>query len=128
MTQRLRHFRRTWSLLVLIVLSACAAKTPPNLDPQAQLEFTADQVVKLVNDVTTSAIAANRAGKLSDDLERQVLTVNKQVLDVIAANPTIWKTLAQATFANAVQALPRATQIAIDPYLQQVSAILARIP
>ena len=111
----------------IALLDNCAPRTVVNLSPAAEAESRADVVVKLINDVTTGAILANKAGRLPDAMERVLLTINKEILDVIASHPTTWKALVFTTFVNAVQPLPPATQAALNPYLKELSGILARI-
>lgn len=119
------------SLLVVAGAPACAAhRDTSQLSVQGHKDYTADQVVKVVNDVTTSAITASRAGKLKDNDERMILTINKQVLDVIASNPTNWKELALSALKNARQGLPPAQAASIGPYLDIVVNVLSgmRLP
>jgi hypothetical protein len=109
---------------------ACANNPKPDtsqLSAQGHRDYTATQVVKLVNDVTTAATTANAAKKLSDAHTAAVLTVNKQVLDVVEANPVDFKAKAITVFNNARQALPGQVQGAIAGYLQQVASILSGV-
>ena len=115
---------------VLAFLTACAGKRPPDtsqLSPEGRQSYTTLQVVRVVNDVTTAAIAANQANQLTDTATAAVLTVNKQVLDVIAANPRGFKAQALVVFANARDALPADVQALIAAYLARVSAVLQEV-
>lgn len=113
-------------LLVLALSLGTVACHPniSNLPPASLQEYSADQVVKAVNDVTTAAITANHQGALSNPAEQAVLTINKEVLDTIAANPQGYKAASLAMVLNAKQALPVTVQAAVNSYLDQVIGYL----
>lgn len=95
------------------------------LDAEGQSNFKRAQAAKLVNDVTTVAITANAEGKISKAATAQVLTINKQVLDVISANPQGWKEKAMVVITNARQALPPDINAAISTYVDMIINALA---
>lgn len=107
-------------LLALVIATSACASNPQvkNLPPQAQREYTLDQVVKIVNDSTTGAIAANRGHLLSDDVEKEILTINKGVLDVLSTAPSNWKELALAVIQKRRSVLPANVNAVIDEYLK----------
>jgi hypothetical protein len=117
------------ALVVLMVIPAyaCANNPKPDtsqLSAQGHVNYTLDQVVKVVNDATSGAIAANRSGVLKDEYERDVLSINKQILDVLATHPANWKDLAMQALKNGNDALPVATQNIIRPYLSTVLLVI----
>jgi len=117
---------------ITVWLLACVAASlvscaHPQVAPEAQPGYRLVQVVRGVNDVTTGAIAANHAGALSDDLERYVLTVNKQVLDVIQAHPSDYHELAVVVVHNARAALPPAVAALVNVWLDKTLAALQEV-
>lgn len=135
--------RSTLALVALVVLAAvtitaqafavsgCANNPKPDtsqLSPQGVHDLQLVQVVRGVNDVTTAAIATNRAGRLSDEYTAIVLRINKQVLDVIEANPANFKDAAAVTLKNARDGLPANIAAQIGPYLDAVRAVLDGLP
>lgn len=113
------------------LLAGCGGKTPPRdlsqLSAQGRIEYTADQVVKIVNDATDAVIAANRSGVLRDDVEQKILTINKQVLDVVRDNPSNWRSLAISAIRNARQALPPNVDALVGQYLASVIGALQEV-
>lgn len=106
------------SVLLGLAVTACHPNVSTN--PEVQLV----QVVRGVNDVTTAAITANRAGQLSDDATARILTVNKQVLDVIEARPIGYRAQALTVITNAKQGLPPALAAVVNPWLDKIVAAL----
>lgn len=124
--------RRLLSSVFVVALfalsSACANNPKPDtslLDATGKRNLQLIQVVRGVNDVTSVAIAANKAGKLTDDQTALVLTIDKQVLDTIQAHPNDWMTLAVKAVDNARDALTPELSAVIGPYMQQILAALA---
>lgn len=109
-------------------MSACTAtikRDTSQLSAQGLSDLKKTAVVKLVNDATTAAIAANKAGVLTDANERTVLTINKQVLDYFQADPHGTLAQALAIVRNARQALPPAVDAAIATWIQKtIDALL----
>lgn len=125
-------FRLQWlaAFAVFALVSACSGNPKPDtsqLSADGLRAYKAVQVVRAINDVTTAAITANRAGQLADAPTAQVLTINKQALDVIEANPTDYKTKALVAIKNARDALPRPVDAVIATYLQKTIAILNEV-
>lgn len=119
-------------LLVMVTALAavsCAHPKPDTsqLSPQGLRDYRATQVVKIVNDVTTAVITANKAKQLSDAHAIAVLTIDKQVLDVIEANPVDFQAKAIVVFRNARDALPADVQAAIGVYLSKIADVLSEV-
>lgn len=118
-----------WCLFALVL--ACN-KNPPDtsqLSPQGKQDLQRLNVIKVVNDASTAVIAANKATPqaASDTLTARVLTANKQVLDVIQANPTGYKDLALTAARNARDALPADLQALFDKYVSAVISALQAV-
>lgn len=125
---------RTLVVPLLIVgglgLTACAGNPKPDtsqLSSKGLAAYKAVQVVRAINDVTTGAIAANKTGQLSDAATAHVLTINKQALDVVEADPVGYKAKALVTIKNARDALPAGVDALIAAYLQKTIAILNEV-
>jgi len=132
MRSRLQRRYVGFALLVGITIaaSACAGNPKPDtsgLSPAGIRTYRTLQATKIVNDVTTTAIAANRSGQLPDNATAQVLTVNKQVLDVITADPQSGLERALVIAKNAKDALPPTIKALVDGYLQRVVDILTEV-
>ena len=108
----------------IVATGACAHPNTTQLSRAGMLEYGGLQVVRLVNDATDAVILANKAGKASDALTAQVLTINKQLLDVIQTNPTTWKAIARAALKNALDTLPAAARADVRGYLGIIVDVL----
>lgn len=108
--------------LSVLVLPSCSSNPKPDLSAlpaSAQHEYTIDQVVKLVNDSTTAAVTANHAGLLPKEGEKEILTINKLLLDVFSASPlpADWREVSLAIVAKRRLILPPFIDAAIAKYL-----------
>lgn len=117
------HKIRYAILFFALIIGGCAHRPPPT-DPATLHVYTLDQVVKAVNDVTTGAIAANKAGQLADATTAQILTVDKQVLDVIQADPQTARDKALVIVKNARDALSANVKAVLDGWLDRILAML----
>lgn len=119
-----RHILVTF-LLALSV--ACAGNPKPDtsgLDAEGLRNYQLLQVVKAVNDVTVSAVTANRANLLPAPATDVILRINKQVLDIIDANPTDFTTLAVKAVDNARDALTPEMRTQINLYMERLLAAI----
>jgi len=117
------------ALLTATILHAagCAGNPKPDtsqLSPQGLRDFKADEAVLIVNDVTTGVRAAVRSKVLPVAVGAQLLTVNKQVLDVIAADPVGWSARVGVILKNGKDALPAEWRDRANIFLQQVGVII----
>lgn len=121
--------KRLVLIATALVAVSCAHPKPDTsqLSAQGIRDYKATQVVKAVNDVSTAAITANKAKQLSDAHTIVILTIDKQVLDVIEANPVDFQSKAITVFRNARDALPADAQASIGAYLEKVAAILSEV-
>lgn len=111
--------------LMLVASAACrTTQDTSKLTDQGLRNLKALQVTKVVNDATNAVIAANHSGVVSDALELQILTINKQVLDAIEANPVTFGQAAFAIAKNARDALPAEVRTTVDRYLGALFDIL----
>lgn len=78
------------------------------------------EAIKVVNDVTDLVIAANAAKVLSDSSTAKLLTVNKQVLDIMTLWPTDWKSRVLVVIQNAQQGLPPELAAQVPPVLNRL--------
>jgi len=113
LSQRFRFQLALAVLLSAAILPAASTAAcvhhPPDtsqLSPQGLHDFKASEAMKKVNDVTTAAVAANRAGQLSDAATQQILAINKQVLDYLNGTGTTTREKAIDIAKNARDALP----------------------
>lgn len=120
-----------FSLMIVISFVAtvpgCAAKKYDTslLTAQEKQMLHLVDVVRGVNDVSTAAIAANKALTLTDPATAAVLTINKQVLDTIQANPKgNWLGLVTPAIKNTRDALPLDVNQSIGTYVDKTLAIL----
>lgn len=124
--------KRLLPIAFMLALVLGCNKNPPDtsqLSPQGRQNLQRLNVIKVVNDASTAVIAANKATPqaASDTLTARVLTANKQILDVIQANPTGYRDLALTAARNARDALPADLQALFDKYLSAVIAALQAV-
>lgn len=122
-TIRYRRLTATVGLILGLALAACA----PNIAPDAQPAYRQLQAVRIVNDVSSAAIAANRAGTLSDPDTAQVLTVTWQVRDFIERNPATTTQRIIAAVQEGRDALPADVRGRVDRYLAAGIAALEEL-
>jgi len=106
-------------LLIAFVLTASACTGSRTLD-----------LIRGINDVSNSAIAANSLpppNDLPDALTSQILTVNKQLLDIIDANPSDLRGKLTVAITNARQALPKPLNTRIENYLIVLENLIREI-
>lgn len=111
-----------------ILIGACAAAQPRPFDTSQISAQQLIQVVRGINDVTKAAIETNRAGRLSDSLTAQLLTINQQILDVVEASPQDFKTRVIATLDDRRAKLSAGDAILLAPYLAADRAVLDGAP
>ncbi len=61
-------------LILALSFGLTACTRTPNLTPQAQVAYSADQIVLRINELQNAAIAANSNGGLSRDTTRLIVT------------------------------------------------------
>jgi len=121
------------AIAVGIVIGLAAAWTfvmgcaKANVAPDAQQAYKQAQAQKISHDFTRVVIQANKDGRLTDALTETLLRINKQVSDVIAANPQGWLEQAKTVAKNGREALPPDLQLKIgallDSLIQQLSEV-----
>ena len=87
-------------------------------------------LVRGINDVSIAAINANALpppNNLSDPLTAQVLTVNKQLLDIVQAKPADMKNQLTTVITNARQALPQPLDAKIAGWLTLIEGFIGDI-
>jgi len=103
--------------LVLTVNSACTGSRTLNL-------------IRGINDISITAINANSLpppNNLSDVWTARILTINKQLLDIIQINPPDLRSKLTVSIANARQALPEPVNAKIEGYLTTLETLIREI-
>lgn len=120
----------TAAACVLVVTAcfqtSCAGNAPPNLTPQAQTAFRNTQVIKALDLLRDTAVAANalQPPLVSTDTTRKIVTLHASSLKLIDASSTGWA-LAVAQSLHELQAqLPDAEKSILGPYLSLGAAAL----
>lgn len=102
-----RRSKVTTLIVIALLVSACSGSRTLDL-------------VRGINDVSITAINANALpppNNLSDARTAQILIINKQLLDIIQANPTGLKAQLVVVITNARQALPKPIDTKVEGYL-----------
>lgn len=118
-------------LLAVLTMPGCLYSAPPNLTPQAQKAYTADQVVTRLGELQNAVIDAATANKvktadarlivawISGDKTTTPPTVG--VLDMIAATPSGWQAAAQVAWPRIQAALQNNPNLSVwAPIVQQL--------
>jgi len=112
-TQAVRVATLLLAAVAVLSLASCAR----NIAPDAQPAYRQLQAVRIINDVDATAIAANRAKRLSDDDTAAVLTVTWQARDYIEANPTTTRARIITALQEAQDALPPDVRARVSSYI-----------
>lgn len=110
---------------VLLLTTACANH---NLDLSQLDEFSRQQlrqteVLKITDDVTTAVMAAYHNNNLNRDMTIRILTINKQVRDVVKAFPPDWPSRVAVIVVNAKQSLTVEEHAKLDPWLNLLGGV-----
>ncbi len=118
-----------WLLLIVLFTGACAP-APPTLSPVAQEAFNATRVIKALDVLRDTAIAANTQTPplLSTATTRAIVMYHESALKIMHDVPAGWKPLVQTSLAEVAKDLPASEQHLLDPYFALVSTVLAEIP
>ncbi len=125
-THRLHRLAVALTMLMALSAAACALHSADTsqLSPQGLHDFKALEAVQIVNDVTTGVRAAVTSKVIPVAVGAQLLTINKQVLDVIAADPVGWPNRIAVILKNGKDGLPAAWRDRANLFLQQVAVII----
>jgi hypothetical protein len=115
------------ALVVVLVALAAACGTRQVVVPDAQQAFRQLEFHRVINDVASSAIAANKTNVLSDDATAHVLTVTWQVRDFVEANPVTTRDRVITAFREASQAVPVPLRDQIAQYINAGIAALEEL-
>lgn len=127
MSRVARHVPMALTALLGIGLLAAACRTAADtsqLSAEGHRHYVSLQIVNAVNDVSQAAILANATGALTDPATAAVLTINKQVLDYLEANPQGAWAQAAVVARNARDALPPELRGLVSGYVAKVIAVL----
>lgn len=107
--------------LGMLTLPSCA-KAPPNLSPQAQTAYTADQISQAISHLRDTAIQAEATGGLSTATARIVVKLDRDAQKVLKAMPAGWQQTVAALWTTAKKEIPAKTLA--DPLIASaVSAV-----
>lgn len=113
--------------LVLCALLLVACRTGADtsqLSIEGHRQYVSLQVVNGINDVSQAVILANSTGALTEAQTAAILTINKQALDYLEANPQGAWSQAAVVVKNARDALPAEIRAKVEGYLAKVIAVL----
>ena len=122
--------------LIAAVLVACSlsfttacAKTPPNLTPQAQAAFKADQVLVRVGELQDTAIALNKTTPPTLNDHDAVLGVRFTVLALktIHDTPSGWRVTVLNAYDTLKQNLPPPTKAQLQSTFDLLDALFAAL-
>jgi hypothetical protein len=120
--------KRIVLIAALLVSSACV-KAPPTLTPAGVAAFNGTRVVKALDVLRDSAIAANAQVPplLSTATTRKVVTYHESALKTIQAAPSGWVPTVQAGLTEVGKDLPPAEQQQLGPYLALVQTLIMEV-
>ena len=118
-------------LLIFAALSvtlACA-KTPPALSPEASVAFKATQVVRALDILRDTAIAAHAQTPplMPEATTRQVVLYHQSTVKVIQAAPSGWRAVSETGLAELAGHLSPSDKALLAPYLALVKAVIAEV-
>jgi len=116
------------ALLIPILSSACA-KAPPNLSPSGAAAFQATRVVKAIDLVRDTAIAADAQTPplVSPATTRAIVTWHRAAVTTIGAAPSGWKPTVTTGLDQVDRALAEGERAVLAPYLALARALIAEV-
>lgn len=117
------------ALLTSTILSEGCAKAPPNLSPVGVAAFHAHEVVKVLDLVRDTAIAAEAQNPklLSTDTTAKVVTWHHSALVTIKTVPYGWQGSVQAGLDEVSKNLPASERSVLGPYLSMARAVIREV-
>ena len=107
---------------------ASCTKAPPQLSPQAQREFYATRVIKVLDIVRDFATDGADAGVVSVKDARTIVLWHKSAVQVASTVGANWQTIVASTLDETVSHLDAATKGKVLPYVALVKAVLQEVP
>ena len=122
----MKHF--ALALILALSFSACVPP-PPNLTPQAVSAFNKTRVIKALDLVRDTAIAANAEvpSVISTDDTRKIVTAHESLLKIMDATDSGWQPTVKTTLDELVKNLSAKEQPIVQPYVLLVENILVEI-
>jgi len=113
----------------LAFTSAACAHTPPNLTPEAQAAFKADQVLVRVGELQDAAIALNKTTPpaLSDRDAVMVVRFTTLAMKTIHDVPSGWKVTVVNAYTTLKQNLPPASKTQLAAVFDTIDLLLASV-
>ena len=112
-----------------VILAIGCAKVPPDLTPEASKAFKGAQVVKALDVLRDTAIAAHAQAPplLSEDATRKVVTYHQSVVKTLQAMPEGWVAFAQKGLDELLTDLPSRERNLLTPYVTLVKTVIAEV-
>jgi hypothetical protein len=112
--------------VALALMTAC--HTPPNLTPEAVVAFHNTRVIKGLDLIRDTAIAANAQNPplVSTATTRKVVLFHRSALDTIYAGPG-WQPKVLTALDETVRDLPSAESRLVAPYVVLVKTIIQEV-
>jgi len=119
-------------LLVLLLLTfagGCATNAPPNLTPQATKAWQSTQVIKAIDLLRDTAIAAQAAtpSMLSEATTRKVVLWHQSALEVAHAAPMGWQKSLLIGLDSLTTPLSSAEKATLAPYVALIETVLKEV-
>jgi hypothetical protein len=120
---------KTWLLILALTFTACAS-APPSLSPAGQQAFQNTRVIKGLDLLRDTAIAANAEVPplLNTATTRKVVQYHESSLKVMQASGSGWKPAVLAGLDELPKDLPPAEVKVLAPYLGLVKTLLEELP
>ena len=118
---------RTASMLALaFLLSGCAHNVPPTLSPAAQAAFQKTRVIKGLDLLRDTAIAANAQTPplLSESTTRRVVLAHQSALRAMQASDVGWVPVVRVAVTGVLEQLPANESALLTPYVSLALSLL----
>lgn len=129
MTQVRRFTHPLLALALIMTISACASHTPPTLSPAGVAAFNATKVVKALDVLRDTAVAANAQVPplVTEDSTRAVVTYHRAAVTTIGATPSGWAPTVRIGLDAVAQALSPAERQQLAPYIALLKTLIAKV-
>lgn len=122
--RRRRTLIATVGLLLGLSLAACAGQ---RVEPGAERTLRQLEAVRIINSISSAAMAANDAGKLATEDTAVVLRITWNARDAVERNPATTYEWVVTVLQQASDSLPAATRARVNSYLAAGIAALQEL-